>query len=75
MFDDGEDLEKGRLSIHSALGKAVCSCDAGDEIEFRDGTNDRKILIESVERSLTLEAPAEFDVSVDDTPAFAAAVG
>jgi very-short-patch-repair endonuclease len=75
LFDDGEDLEKGRLSIHSALGKAVCSCDAGDEIEFRDGTNDRKILIESVERSLTLEAPAEFDVSVDDTPAFAAAVG
>ncbi|NWP19925.1 GreA/GreB family elongation factor, partial [Escherichia coli] len=41
LFDDGEDLEKGRLSINSALGRAVCSSDAGDEIEFRDGAVDR----------------------------------
>jgi very-short-patch-repair endonuclease len=55
LFDEGEDLDKGRLSIHSALGVAVCSCDAGDEIDYRDGNVDRKVLIESVEQSLTLE--------------------
>ncbi|MFK4720805.1 very-short-patch-repair endonuclease [Bradyrhizobium niftali] len=55
LFDEGEDLDKGRLSVHSALGVAVCSCDAGDEIEYRDGNVDRKVLVESVERSLTLE--------------------
>src|SRR5262249_41119993 len=32
LFEDGEDLEKGRLSVHSPLGMAVCSCDAGDEV-------------------------------------------
>ena len=75
LFDDGEDLEKGRLSINSALGRAVCSSDAGDEIEFRDGAVDRKVLIESLERGLTLEALTQFDVPVDESPDFASAVG
>jgi hypothetical protein len=38
---------------------AVCSCDAGDEVEYRDGATDRKVLVESVERSLTLEPSIE----------------
>jgi hypothetical protein len=59
LFEDGEDLDKGRLSVHSPLGVAVCSCDAGDEVEYRDGATDRKVLVESVERSLTLEPPIE----------------
>jgi hypothetical protein len=59
LFEDGEDLDKGRLSVHSPLGVAVCSCDAGDEVEYRDGATDRKVLVESVERSLTLEPSNE----------------
>ena len=59
LFEDGEDLDKGRLSVHSPLGVAVCSCDAGDEVEYRDGGTDRKVLVESVERSLTLEPSIE----------------
>jgi hypothetical protein len=38
---------------------AVCSCDAGDEVEYREGATDRKVLVESVERSLTLEPSIE----------------
>ncbi len=59
LFEDGEDLDKGRLSLHSPLGVAVCSCDAGDEVEYRDGATDRKVLVESVERSLTLKSSIE----------------
>jgi very-short-patch-repair endonuclease len=59
LFEDGEDLDKGRLSLHSPLGVAICSCDAGDEVEYRDGATDRKVLVESVERSLTLEPSIE----------------
>jgi very-short-patch-repair endonuclease/transcription elongation GreA/GreB family factor len=59
LFEDGEDLDKGRLSVHSPLGVAVCSCDAGEEVEYRDGATDRKVLVESVERSLTLEPSIE----------------
>ena len=59
LFEDGEDLDKGRLSVHSPLGVALCSCDAGDEVEYRDGATDRKVLVERVERSLSLEPSIE----------------
>jgi transcription elongation GreA/GreB family factor len=77
MFEDGEDLDKGRLSIHSILGKAVSKSEEGDELELVDGTQTRKIMIESVERSLTLETVSNEPVrepSVDDGLT-AAAVG
>jgi very-short-patch-repair endonuclease/transcription elongation GreA/GreB family factor len=75
LFDEGEDLEKGRLSVHSALGVAVCSSDAGDEIEYRDGNIDRKVLVESVERSLTLGPSRAGDAVKSDPGLGVAAVG
>jgi very-short-patch-repair endonuclease len=65
LFEDGEDFDKGRLSIRSALGKLVCGAEEGDEVEFSDGQIDRKVLIESVEKSLTLEITA---ISDNQTP-------
>jgi transcription elongation GreA/GreB family factor len=70
LFDDGEDLEKGRHSIHSELGKAICGSEEGDEREFSADGRIRKVLIESVERNLTLETPSNDDVpsAVDSSP-------
>jgi very-short-patch-repair endonuclease len=75
VFDDDEDLDKGRLSIHSRLGTAVCAGDVGDEIVFRDGDTSRTVLIESVEKVLTLQAAAEIGGAVAGTPISAAAAG
>jgi hypothetical protein len=61
LFEDGEDLEKGRLSIHSMLGRVVCSGEEGDEIEFSESARARKVLIESVEKSLILEINSEIE--------------
>jgi very-short-patch-repair endonuclease len=61
LFEDGEDLEKGRLSIHSVLGRAVSRSEEGDEIEYSEGGRARKVLIESVEKSLILEINSEID--------------
>lgn len=61
LFEDGEDLEKGRLSIHSVLGRAVSRSEEGDEIEFSENGRARKILIESVEKSLILEINSEIE--------------
>jgi transcription elongation GreA/GreB family factor len=76
IFEDGEDLDKGRLSIHSILGKAVSKSEEGDELELLDGNQTRKIMIESVEKSLSLETVSNEPVrepSVDD--GLTAAVG
>jgi very-short-patch-repair endonuclease/transcription elongation GreA/GreB family factor len=76
LFEDGEDLDKGRLSVRSPLGVAICSCDAGDEVEYRDGATDRKVLVESVERSLTLETSIEkSDENSDPERNIASAIG
>src|SRR5258705_4671581 len=61
LFEDGEDLEKGRLSIHSVPGRAVSRHEEGDEIEYSEGGRARKVLIESVEKSLILEINSEID--------------
>jgi transcription elongation GreA/GreB family factor len=69
IFEDGEDLDKGRLSIHSPLDKAVSKSEEGDELELVDSNQVRKIMIESVEKSLTLETVSNEPVrgpSVDD---------
>jgi Transcription elongation factor, GreA/GreB, C-term len=48
---EGNDLEKGWLSIASPLGQAILGADEGDEIEFPlDGGRRRRALIERVER-------------------------
>jgi Transcription elongation factor, GreA/GreB, C-term len=76
LFEDGEDLEKGRLSIHSALGRVVCSGEEGDEIEFSESGRARKVLIESVEKSLILEINSEIELHErKENPRPAAAVG
>jgi hypothetical protein len=76
LFEDGEDLEKGRLSIHSLLGRVVCNGEEGDEIEFSEGGQARKVLIESVERSLILEINSKIERrEVDKSSRPAAAVG
>jgi very-short-patch-repair endonuclease len=76
LFEDGEDLDKGRLSIRSALGKVLCGAEEGDEVEFTDGRVDRKVLIESVEKSLILEvSDAEGIVELATEPQPATAVG
>jgi hypothetical protein len=62
LFEDGEDLEKGRLSIHSVLGRVVCRGEEGDEIEFSESGRARKVLIESVEKSLILEINSEIEL-------------
>jgi very-short-patch-repair endonuclease len=53
LVDGTNDLEKGRLSVHSPLGQAVLGAEEGDEIDLRleNGTQ-RKVLIESVESTL-----------------------
>ncbi len=77
LFEDGEDLEKGRLSMHSVLGRVVCSGEEGDEIEFSESGRARKVLIESVEKSLILEINSEIELREQkvENPRPAAAVG
>jgi hypothetical protein len=51
LMKEGNDLEKGWLSIASPLGQAILGADEGDEIEFPlDGGRRRRALIERVER-------------------------
>jgi hypothetical protein len=52
LVDGTTDLDKGRLSITSSLGRAVMGAEEGDEIEFplEDGTQ-RKVLVESAPRT------------------------
>jgi very-short-patch-repair endonuclease/transcription elongation GreA/GreB family factor len=76
LFEDGEDLDKGRLSIKSALGAAVSTSEEGDEVEYADGQISRKVLIETIERSLKLEINALQDVPESpDEPLPAAVAG
>jgi very-short-patch-repair endonuclease len=58
LTEAANDLEKGRVSVTSPLGRAILGFEEGDEIELalENGTL-RKVLIESVEKVLpTLEA-------------------
>jgi len=54
VSDGSNDLEKGRLSVSSPLGKAILGSDAGDEVELSlENDRQRTVLIESVEKSST----------------------
>jgi very-short-patch-repair endonuclease len=59
LTETTQDLEKGLLSSISALGKAVCGAEEGDEIEFQqDDGRPRKALIESVAKGLAVPVAA-----------------
>jgi hypothetical protein len=52
LTEGANDLEKGRLSVSSPLGKSILGADEGDEVELPlENGRQRKVLIESVEKS------------------------
>ncbi|MFZ3351461.1 MAG: AAA domain-containing protein [Xanthobacteraceae bacterium] len=60
MSDGADDLEKGRLSPSSPLGKAILDAEEGDEVELSlENGRQRKILIESVEKGAPTSASAD----------------
>jgi very-short-patch-repair endonuclease len=55
LTEGGSDLEKGRLSATSPLGRAILGAEEGDEVELPlENGRQRKVLIESVEKGLPL---------------------
>jgi very-short-patch-repair endonuclease len=72
VFEGGNDLEKGRLSASSPLGKAILGAEEGDEVEFSlENGRQRKVLIESVEKGPSL---ASASADAGNGPGNAAAV-
>jgi very-short-patch-repair endonuclease len=58
MSEGGNDLERGRLSAISPLGKAILGAEEGDEVELPlENGRQRKVLIESVGKGET-DAPS-----------------
>jgi very-short-patch-repair endonuclease len=52
LSESSNDLDKGRLSATSPLGKAILGAEEGDEIELPlESGRQRRVLIESVEKS------------------------
>jgi very-short-patch-repair endonuclease len=52
LSEHGDDVDKGRLSMNSPLGKAILGAEEGDEVElFLESGRRRKVLIESVDKS------------------------
>jgi very-short-patch-repair endonuclease len=55
LSESSNDLEKGRLSTSSPLGKAILGAEEGDEVELPlENGRRRKVLIESVEKGAPL---------------------
>ncbi|MGJ4933146.1 AAA domain-containing protein [Bradyrhizobium sp. HKCCYLRH3083] len=52
LTNDSTDIEKGRLSVTSPLGQAICGAEEGTEVEFGDSGRTRTILIESVQKDI-----------------------
>jgi hypothetical protein len=51
LSDGANDLEKGRLSVSSPLGKAILGAEEGDEVDLPlENGRQRKVLIESVDK-------------------------
>ncbi len=73
LSDSGNDLEKGRLGIDSPLGKAILGAEEGDEVELTlENGQQRKVLIESVEKSpASVAAPHGAVSAVDEAAAVA----
>jgi very-short-patch-repair endonuclease len=51
LSEGANDLENGRLSVGSPLGRAILGADEGDEVELLFENGQRKVLIESLEKS------------------------
>jgi transcription elongation GreA/GreB family factor len=52
LTEGADDLEKGRLSVGSPLGKSILGAEEGDQVELPlENGKQRKVLIESVEKS------------------------
>ncbi len=52
LIDGANDLERGRLSIQSPLGRVVVGAEEGDEVELPlENGKQRKVLIESVDKA------------------------
>ena len=52
LCEGANDLEKGRLSVSSPLGRAILGAEDGDEVELSlENGRQRKVLIESVEKN------------------------
>ena len=72
LTEGDNDLEKGRLSVSSPLGKSILGAEEGDEVELPlENGRQRKVLIETVEKSPVVVAvsggiknPAEGAVAV-----------
>ncbi len=57
LVEADDDLDKGRVSTGAPLGRAIIGAEEGDEIELAlDDGRVRKVLIESVEKSLNVAA-------------------
>ena len=67
------DLDKGRLSITSPLGKAILGAEEGDEVELPlENGRQRKVLIESVEKNPdTFSASPVVEIQIDSSAAVA----
>jgi hypothetical protein len=67
------DLEKGRLSVTSPLGRAILGAEEGDEVELPlENGRQRKVLIESVEKTpQSASAPPIADAETGGTVAVA----
>jgi very-short-patch-repair endonuclease len=60
LIEGANDLEKGRLSVSSPLGKSILGAEEGDEVDLPlENGKHRKVLIESVEKSLIAVALSE----------------
>jgi very-short-patch-repair endonuclease len=51
LSEGSNDVEKGRLSVNSALGKAILGAEEGAEVEFMENERQRTVLIDSVEKT------------------------
>ena len=72
LTEGADDLEKGRLSVGSPLGKSILGAEEGDEVELPlENGKQRKVLIESVEKSPIAVTVSE---GTENSPEGAAAV-
>ena len=73
LTDGINDLDKGRLSITSPLGKTILGAEEGDEVELPlENGRQRKVLIESVEKNPdTFSASPVVEIQIDSSAAVA----
>jgi very-short-patch-repair endonuclease len=69
LVDGANDLEKGRLSINSVLGRAVLEAEEGDEVDLHlENGAQRKVLIESLDKGIYQAAPERSSAAAATVP-------